>query len=146
MLSFYGPVNLMGSCQAWSVYLTTHLLGRPSPLSSLPVLCTFFRQKLTTALLESAKGTEWSQKILYDQHRNVFISSMSMDSKPLTSCICYCNSTGWKQSHKNSFFCVSLLIMDNHVAYMIGLVQYCVGILMRQYCSDLAHYRTDSLQ
>ena len=30
---FYGPVNQMGSCRAWSVYLTTRLLGRLSPLS-----------------------------------------------------------------------------------------------------------------
>ena len=58
VLRFYGPVNPMGSCRAWSVYLTTHLLGRLSPLSSSPVLCTFFRQKLTTALLESAEGRE----------------------------------------------------------------------------------------
>ena len=34
VLRFYGPVNPMGSCRAWSVYLTTHLLGRLSPLSS----------------------------------------------------------------------------------------------------------------
>ena len=34
VLRFYGPVNPMGSCQARSVYLTTHLLGRLSPLSS----------------------------------------------------------------------------------------------------------------
>ena len=33
VLRFYGPVNPMGSCQARSVYLTTHLLGRLSPLS-----------------------------------------------------------------------------------------------------------------
>ena len=54
----YGPVNPMGSCRARSVYLTTRLLGRLSPLSGSPVLCTFFRQKLTTALLESAEGRE----------------------------------------------------------------------------------------
>ena len=30
---FYGPVNPMGSCRAQSVYLTTRLLGRLSPLS-----------------------------------------------------------------------------------------------------------------
>ena len=58
VLRFYGPVNPMGSCQARSVYLTTRLLGRLCPLSGLPVLCTFFRQKLTTALLESAEGRE----------------------------------------------------------------------------------------
>ena len=32
VLRFYGPVNLMGSCEAQSVYLTTHLLGRLGPL------------------------------------------------------------------------------------------------------------------
>ena len=32
-LRFYGPVNPVGSCRARSVYLTTHLLGRLSPLS-----------------------------------------------------------------------------------------------------------------
>ena len=58
LLRFYGPVNPMWSCRARSVYLTTHLLGRLSPLSGSPVLCTFFRQKLTTALLESAEGRE----------------------------------------------------------------------------------------
>ena len=61
VLRFYGPVNPMGSCRARSVYLhvATRLLGRLSPLSGYPVLCTFFRQKLTTALLESAEGREW---------------------------------------------------------------------------------------
>ena len=34
VLRFYGPVNPMGSCWAWSVYLTTLLLSRLSPLSS----------------------------------------------------------------------------------------------------------------
>ena len=33
VLRFYGPVNPMGSCRAWSVYLTTRLLGRLSPLN-----------------------------------------------------------------------------------------------------------------
>ena len=33
VLRFYGPVNPMGSCRVQSVYLTTHLLGRLSPLS-----------------------------------------------------------------------------------------------------------------
>ena len=32
-VEFYGPVNPMGSCQVRSVYLTTRLLGRFSPLS-----------------------------------------------------------------------------------------------------------------
>ena len=58
VLRFYGPVNPVGSCRARSVSLTTRLLGRLSPLSGSPVLCTFFHQKLTTALLESAEGRE----------------------------------------------------------------------------------------
>ena len=33
VLRLYSPVNPMGSCRAQSVYLTTHLLGRLSPLS-----------------------------------------------------------------------------------------------------------------
>ena len=33
VLKFYGPVNPVGSCRARSVYLTTHLPGRLSPLS-----------------------------------------------------------------------------------------------------------------
>ena len=33
VLRFYGPVNPVGSCRARSVYLTTRLLGRLSPLS-----------------------------------------------------------------------------------------------------------------
>ena len=33
VLRFYSPVNPMGSCRAWSVYLTTPLLDRLSPLS-----------------------------------------------------------------------------------------------------------------
>ena len=32
VLRFYGPVNPVGSCRARSVYLTTRLLGRLSPL------------------------------------------------------------------------------------------------------------------
>ena len=47
VLRFYGPVNSMGSYRARSVYLTTLLLGRLSPLSGERVLCTFFRQKDT---------------------------------------------------------------------------------------------------
>ena len=33
VLRFYSPVKPMGSCRARSVYLTTRLLGRFSPLS-----------------------------------------------------------------------------------------------------------------
>ena len=43
VLRFYSPINPVGSCRVRSVYLTTLLLGRLSPLSGYPVLCTFFR-------------------------------------------------------------------------------------------------------
>ena len=33
VLRVYGPVNPMGSCRGRSVFLTTRLLGRRSPLS-----------------------------------------------------------------------------------------------------------------
>ena len=42
VLRFYGPVNPMGSYPVRSIYLTTRLLGRLSPLSSLPVFAHSF--------------------------------------------------------------------------------------------------------
>ena len=60
VLKFYGPVNPMGSCWARSVYLTTCLLGRLSPLSGSPVLCTFFRQKLTTEGIRIVGGNAYA--------------------------------------------------------------------------------------
>ena len=36
VLRFYGPANPLRTCRAWSVYLTTLLLGRLSPLSCKP--------------------------------------------------------------------------------------------------------------
>ena len=58
----YGPVNPMGSCRSRSVDLTTLLLGRLSPLSSLPGLCTFFCQKLATVPLNQRKGENGRRK------------------------------------------------------------------------------------
>ena len=74
VLRFYGPVNPMGSYRARSVYLATRLLGRLSPLSGQPVLCTFFRQKLTTAFLESAEG-----KIFHDQSPRKNVADLGGD-------------------------------------------------------------------
>ena len=56
VLRFYGPVNPMGSCRVQSVYLTTLLLGRLSPLRVKPVLCIFFHQKLQLTFLNQLKG------------------------------------------------------------------------------------------
>ena len=35
VLRIYGPVNPIGSCQAQSVYVTTLLLGKLSPVTSI---------------------------------------------------------------------------------------------------------------
>ena len=61
----------MGSCRAQSVYLTTRLLGRLSPVSCYPVLCTFFRQKLTTALLESVEGNDHRKYFIINLHERM---------------------------------------------------------------------------
>ena len=61
VLRFYGPVNPIGSCRVPSIYLTTHLLGRLSPLSGSPVLCTFFCQILTTML----RCFKWEPKTFF---------------------------------------------------------------------------------
>ena len=83
VLRFYGPVNPMGSCRARSVYLTTRLLGRLS-LSGSPVLCTFFRQKLTTALLESAeKKNERRKYFMINLHERMLPTSAGVE--PATS-------------------------------------------------------------
>ena len=62
VLRFHGPVNPMGSCRVPSVYLTTLLLGRLSPL-----WLTSIESKLTTALGKSVDGREWPQKIFHNQ-------------------------------------------------------------------------------
>ena len=118
VLRFYWPVNPMGSCRARSVYLTTRLLGRLSPQSGWPVLCTFFCQKLTTALLESAEGREWPWKIFPDQSpqknvadlgggwtRNLLVSSWrAHPTEPPRPC------TGVKPIKKKMCVCVCLWV------------------------------------
>ena len=64
---FYSSVNPMGSCRARSVYLTTLLLGRLSPLKQLTSNKHILSPETTTALLESADGREWPVKIFHDK-------------------------------------------------------------------------------
>ena len=55
----------------WLVYLTTHEVGRLVPLRGLPVLpvlCIYFGQKVTTALLESVNGE--------NDHRKYFMINL----------------------------------------------------------------------
>ena len=56
VLRFYGPVNPLVSCRAWSVYLTTLLRGRLSPLSSLPVCVHSFARNWQLLFLNQWKG------------------------------------------------------------------------------------------
>ena len=113
MLRFYSPVNTMGSCLVWSVYLTTRLLGRLGPLSGLPVLCTFFRQKLTTALLESGKGeTDRRKYFMINLHERMLPSSAGVE--PATSW----SPVGWRiqLSHRGQL----LTCMSTHNIYFYG--------------------------
>ena len=62
VLRFFCPVNPMGSCWVQSVYLTTLLLGRLSPLSSKPVLCAFIARNWQLPFLNQRKGENDSRK------------------------------------------------------------------------------------
>ena len=82
VLKFYGPVNSMCSCQARSVYLTTRLLGRLSPTSDWPVLCIFFRQKLITALLESAEENDRRKYFMINHYERMLLTQWGSNSEP----------------------------------------------------------------
>ena len=56
VLRFYGPVNPMGSCRARSIYLTTRLLGRLSPLSVSQYCAHSFARNWQLPFLNQRKG------------------------------------------------------------------------------------------
>ena len=56
LLRFYGPVNPMRSCRARSVYQTTCLLGRLSPLSGYQYCAHSFARNLQLPFLNQRKG------------------------------------------------------------------------------------------
>ena len=56
VLRFYGPVNPMGSCRARSVYLTTRLLDRLSPLSGYQYCAHSFARNWQLPFLNQRKG------------------------------------------------------------------------------------------
>ena len=57
LVGWFGPVNTVKVMSTRSVYLTALFLSSLRLLSGYnQYLCTFFRQKLTTTLLVSAKG------------------------------------------------------------------------------------------
>ena len=69
VLRFYGPVNPMGSCQAWSVCLTTLLLGRLSPLSGYNQYCAHsFARNWQLPFLNQQQGE--------NDHRKYFMTNL----------------------------------------------------------------------
>ena len=76
VLRFYIPVNPMGSCQAWSIYLTTLLLGRLSPLS--------FTRNWQLPFLNQRKGENDCRKYftIY-QHERMLLTRREMNQQPL---------------------------------------------------------------
>ena len=82
LLRFHGPVNPTGSCRARSVYLTKLLLDRLSPLRGLLLLCTFFHQKRTTALLESAEGNDHRKYFMINLHERMLPPQRGSNPQP----------------------------------------------------------------
>ena len=76
------------------IYLPSLLLGKLSPLSGYPVLCAFFRQKLTTALLESAEVREWPQKVFHDQSPGKNVANPA-GAKPANSWSPVARTSNW---------------------------------------------------
>ena len=56
VLRFYCPVNILGSCQALSVYLTTLILGRLSPISVNQYCAHSFNRNKQLPFLNQWKG------------------------------------------------------------------------------------------
>ena len=67
-LRFYGPVNLLVSCQVGLVTILTLFLGRLSPLRSLLELVHILSSVTDTTHLESGERGKWPQKWFNDQY------------------------------------------------------------------------------
>ena len=66
-MEVYGQINTINSISCQSYYLTILYLGRLNPLlAANQSLCTFFYQKLTTTILESAEGRKWPRNLFHD--------------------------------------------------------------------------------
>ena len=92
MLRFYGPVNPMGPCGVWSVYLTTHLLGMLSPLKAVNQYCAHsFARNWQLPFLNQWKGKNDRRKyFMINRHvrmlpivaggwtRNLLVSSLTV--------------------------------------------------------------------
>ena len=84
MLRFYGPVNPMGSCRARSVYLTTRLLGRLSPLNVNQYCAHSFARNLQLPFLNQRKGENDRRKyFMINLHERMLPTSAGV--QPATS-------------------------------------------------------------
>ena len=82
VLRFYGPVNWLESCQAWSVYITTSVLGRLCPLSDLPVQSFAINWQLT--YLNQWRGEKDRRKYFMIKLHERMLPELA-DVKPTTS-------------------------------------------------------------
>ena len=148
VLRFYGPVNPMRSCRARSFHLTTLLIGRLSPLSGQPVLCIFFRQKLTTALLESRKGENDRRKyFIISLHERMLPSRQKLnpqlpdrlsDARPSeppkpASFICTITKTYlYNFDHlKPHFYIVKLGFTGVYIIFLVSAQKHRLWVLVR---------------
>ena len=80
-MRFYGPVNPMGSCWARSVYLTTRLLGRLSPLSSCNQYCAHsFARNWQLPFFNQWKGeNDRSKYFVINLHERILPTSAGVE-------------------------------------------------------------------
>ena len=80
MLRFYGPVNPLGSCRAWSVYLTTRLLGRLSPQVVNQYCAHSFARNWKLPFLNQRKGENDRRKyFMIKLHEKMLPTSVGVE-------------------------------------------------------------------
>ena len=80
---FYGPVNPKGSCRVWSVYLTTRLLGRLSPLSVNQSRAHSFARNWQLPFLNQWKGESDRRKYFtINLHERLLPNSAGLNLRP----------------------------------------------------------------
>ena len=109
VLRFYGRVNPMGSFRAWSLYLTTCLLGRLSPLSGY---CSHsFTRNWQPPFLNQRKGE--------NDHRKYFMINLLCELE------IYSNpgqATDFNSFPASGDFCRLLITFANSLDKMSGLI------------------------
>ena len=121
VLKFYGPVNPMGSCRARSVYLTTRLLGRLSPLSGNQYCAHSFARNWQLPFLNQRKGE--------NDHRKYFMINLHERMLPTSAGVE--PGTSWSPvgrriqlSHRGRLGTAQMMIFS--LVVMIGLEKCCI--------------------